>query len=109
MWLFRTFGVLMIVMDMNIGKLEKFFSYFELTTEEKYRYVRLKLDGEAYYWWKDNHRLCRSFFLLQSLLRAQYALHLHTVSESKFDVSPNPRATITDLFTEFQKILDRSF
>ena len=24
------------------------FSYFSLTTEEKYRYARLRLDGEAY-------------------------------------------------------------
>ena len=34
-----------------------FFCYFSLTTEDKCRYIRLKLDGEAYYW-RDNHRLC---------------------------------------------------
>ena len=28
---------------------EDFFSYFSLTTEDKCRYARLKLDGEAYY------------------------------------------------------------
>jgi len=68
------------------SQLEDFFSYFELITEEKCRYARrLSLDGEAYYWWKDNHRFCRSWFLLQGLLRARYVPHLHVVSEPKFE------------------------
>ena len=31
------------------NQLENFFSYFELTTEEKYCYARPRLDEEAYY------------------------------------------------------------
>ena len=32
------------------SQLENFLNYFDLTTEEKCRYARLRLDGEAYYW-----------------------------------------------------------
>ena len=52
--------------------LEDIFSYFFLTTDEKYRYAILKLDGEAYYWWRNNYRLCRYWFILQGLLHAWY-------------------------------------
>jgi len=38
--------------------LEYFFSYFSLTTQEKCCYAKPKLDGEVYYWWRNNHRLC---------------------------------------------------
>jgi len=30
--------------------LEYLFSYFSLTTEQKYRYAQMKLDGKAYWW-----------------------------------------------------------
>jgi len=36
--------------------LEDFFRFFSLTLEQKCRYARIKLDEEAYYWWKDNHK-----------------------------------------------------
>jgi len=46
---------------------------------------------------------------LQSLLRARYVSHFHTVSELKFEQEPEPgpkRQQITDLFNEFREILD---
>jgi len=46
MHLFYIFGVLMIVMDMNIGKIK----LFSLTTEEKCYYAQLKLDEKTDYW-----------------------------------------------------------
>jgi len=44
--------------------LEDFFSYFSLTPEQKCRYAQMKLAGEAYWWWKDNHIDCRYWFVL---------------------------------------------
>jgi len=35
--------------------LEEFFSYFILTSEQKYRYAQMKLVGKAYYWGKGSH------------------------------------------------------
>ena len=89
------------------SQLRNFFSYFELTIKEKFLYAGPKLDGEAYYWQKDNHRLYRSWFLLQNVIYARYALHLHTISEPKFEQEPELESQqITDLFVEFRQILD---
>jgi len=44
-------------------------------------YAQVKLGGEAYWWWTDNHRLCRCWFILHDFLRTRYAPHLH-VSEA---------------------------
>ena len=57
---------------------EGFFSYFSLTTEGKYHYARLKLDEEAYYWWRDNHKLCWYWFSLQVLLCTRYASPIYS-------------------------------
>jgi len=35
----------------------------------------MKLVGETYWWWKDNHCSRRCWFVLQDLLRTQYAPH----------------------------------
>jgi len=73
----RTFGVLMTVMVMNTRKgILNFFSYFNLTYNQKCQYAQRKLDEEAYWWWKDNHSSCRCWFVLQDLLRTGYASHL---------------------------------
>jgi len=37
------------------NQLEKFFSYFFLTSEQKYRYVQMRIVGKAYWWWEDSH------------------------------------------------------
>ena len=67
--------------------LEDFFSYFSMTTEKKYDNAKLKLDGEAYYWWRDNHKLCRYWFTLQGFLRTRYAPPVYS---SRLDCSePN--------------------
>jgi len=42
---------------------------------------------------------------LQSLLHAQFALHLHTVYEPKFELELDSQQ-ITDPFVEFREILD---
>ena len=34
--------------------LEDFFNYFSLIFEDKCHYARFKLDGETYYWWRNN-------------------------------------------------------
>jgi len=89
------------------SQLEDLFSYFELTTEQKFCYAQLRLDREAYYLWKANHMLCRSWFLFQSLLRARYAPHLYTVSEPKFEWERELESLqITNHFTEFQEFID---
>ena len=38
--------------------LEDFFSYFSLTSEQKYGYAQMRLVGEAYWWLKDGHIDC---------------------------------------------------
>ena len=56
---------------------------------------------------KDNHRLCQSWFLLQSLLRPRYAPHLHIVIEPKKKQEAEPKSQqINDTFDEFQEALD---
>ena len=84
--------------------LEDFFSYFSLTTEKKYCYARLKLDGEAYYWWTDNHRLCRHWFTLQDLFRTWYTPPVHSYEpncrELNVEQEPEPEIQpITEPFT----------
>ena len=56
--------------------LEEFFSYFSLTSEQKCRYVQMRLVGEAYWWWKESHSFYRCWFVLQYLLCTRYAMHL---------------------------------
>ena len=41
------------------SNLETFFSYFVLISEQKCRYAQMRLIGEAYWWWKENHSFCR--------------------------------------------------
>lgn len=55
--------------------LEDLFRYFSLTSKQKCCYSRIKLDEEAYYWWKDNHKFYGHWLILQRLLRARYAPH----------------------------------
>jgi len=57
------------------SNLEAFFSYFILTSEQKYCYAHMRLIREAYWWWKNNHSSCRYWFVLQDLLHTWYALH----------------------------------
>jgi len=66
--------------------LEAFFSYFNLTSNQKCLYTQRKLDEKTYWWWKDSHSSCRCWFVLQDLLRTRYAPHL--------------------LFTEFRETLE---
>ena len=71
------FWVLTTVMVMKWERyLEGFFSYFDLTSNQKCLYTQKKLDEEAYWWWKDSYSSYRCWFVLQDLLRARYAPHL---------------------------------
>jgi len=45
------------------NQLEDFFRYFFLTPEQKYHYAQMKLAGEAYWWWEDNHINCRDWLV----------------------------------------------
>lgn len=63
------------------SNLEAFFCYFPLTSDKKWVYVRMKLVGEPSYWVEGNHKLCRYWSLLQSLLRTRYAPHLLSVPD----------------------------
>jgi len=74
------------------NQLEDFFKYFSLTPEQKCHYAQLKLAGEAYWWWEDNHIDCREWFILQDSLRTRYAPHLE-------------RPQFSDLVVEYKKIL----
>ena len=77
------FRVLMIVTNMRSEKnLEESFSYFSLTSEHKCRYTQMKLVGETYWWWKDNNRFCRYWFVLQDLLHTRYTPHFLYASEA---------------------------
>ena len=55
--------------------LENFFRYFSLTPAQKCHYAQMKLVGEVYWWWEDNHIDCRDWLILQEL-HARYAPHL---------------------------------
>jgi len=62
------------------------------------------LNGEAYYWWRDNHRLCGYWFILQGLLRTRYAPPVHSSEldcrESNIEQEPGPEIQpIIDSFT----------
>ena len=65
-------------------KSEDFFSYFSLTSEQKYRYAQMRLVGEAYGWLEDTYINCRCLLVLQELLRAQYAPHILYASEADY-------------------------
>jgi len=41
------------------NNLKKFFSYFSLASEKKYRYAQMKLVEKAYCWEKNSHTDCR--------------------------------------------------
>ena len=72
----------MIIMGMR-SELEKFFSYFSLTSKQKCRYAQIKLVGKTYWRGKDNHIDCRCWFVLKDL-RTLYALHLLCSSEADY-------------------------
>ena len=74
-----------------------------MTSEEKCRYVRLKLDGKAYYWWRDNHRFCGQWFVLQNLLRTRYLSHLLYIYEVDYNEPDAEPETEPDL-----KVVDKS-
>ena len=57
----------------------------------------MKLDEVVYYWWKDNHKFCRHWFVLKTLLRARYVPHLLYASEADYnepDVEPEPELEV---------------
>ena len=64
--------------------LEAFFSYYILTSEEKYYYAQMKQVGHAYWWWKDSHIDDQYWFVLQDHLRSLYApyffMHLRQIT-----------------------------
>ena len=71
----------------------------------------MKLVGETYWWWKDNNRFCRYWFVLQDLLRTRYAPHLLHASEADCK-EPNvehesklKRSQFSDLVAEYKEIL----
>ena len=43
---------------------ENFFKNFSLTSTHKCHYTQLKLAGEDYRWWKDNHINSRDWLIL---------------------------------------------
>ena len=47
----------------------------------------MKLIGKAYYWEKDSHIDCRSWFVLKDLFRTLYAPHLRYSSETNYKES----------------------
>ena len=64
----------------------------------------LKWDGEAYYWWKDNHKLCQCWFILQGFLRARYVSPIYSSEsdcrEPNVEQEPEPKnQPITNHFT----------
>jgi len=62
--------------------LENFFSNLSLTFEQKCCYTQMKLAGEVYWWWKDNHKFCWCWFVLQDFLRTRYAPHILHASKA---------------------------
>ena len=68
--------------------LEELFSYFVLTSEQNYHYARMKLVGQACWWWNDSHINDQCWFVLQDHLRTLYAPHFLYASEANYN-EPN--------------------
>ena len=71
----------------------------------------MKLAGKAYWWWKDNNRFCRCWFVLQDFFRTRYAPHILCASEADCN-EPNvehepelERPQFSDLIVECKEIL----
>jgi len=62
--------------------LEDFFSYFSLTSEQKYQYAQMRLIGEAYKLLEDSHIDCRYWLVLQNLFRTRYVSHLYASKQT---------------------------
>ena len=62
------------------SNLEAFFSYFILTSKQKYHHTQMRLVGYAYLWWRDSHIDDQYWFVLQDHFRSLYAPHLLYVS-----------------------------
>ena len=85
--------------------LEDFFNYFYLTTEEKCRSARVKLDREAYYQWRDNHKsLCQYWFILQYLLLTWYVPPIHSFEPDCRE--PNAESTKVEADSEPSVIVE---
>jgi len=70
----------------------------------------MKLIGEAYWWWKNNHRFCQCWFVLQEFLRTRYAPHLHAFKvdckEPNVDHKPElERTFLSDLVAKCKEVL----
>jgi len=106
----------MIILGMRSKKmiLNNFFSYFGLTSKQKYHYAQMKLVGQAYWWWKDNHVNDQCWFVLQDYLRTLYAPHILYASEADYNepnVEQDPKlenrpivVICTELLDEIQKL-----
>ena len=72
--------------DREVSNYTSPFSYFrplpcnQTHPKQKCQYVQMKMVGEAYWWWKDNHRFCE-WFVLHDFLRTRYARHFLHASE----------------------------